>query len=79
MTEVERSSKGLRDVLFQTIDDLRAKRIDASDAKSIALLASTVIDSVHMEIAVAKLRSDYPGDTKLVVPPPLKLDAKGIV
>lgn len=74
----ERTSKGLRDLLFDTITKLRDGKCEVSEARAIAALAGQIVNTVNMEIAVAQLRRDYPADTKLICPPPLKLDAKGI-
>lgn len=70
---VEQTSEGLRTVLFQTLDDMRSGKVDPQQAKAIAALAHQIIATVSMEIAVAKLRADYPADTKLICPQPLKL------
>lgn len=77
MTEpigVERTSEGLRNMLFDEIDRLRSGKGTVGEARAIAALASQVVNTVHMEIAVAQLRRDYPADMKLVIPPPLKLN-----
>lgn len=76
MTEkkVLRTSEGLRDRLFDEIDRLRTGDADVAEARAVAALASQIINTVHMEIEVAKLRRDYPSDTKLVLPAPLKLE-----
>ena len=73
---VERSSSGLRDLLFDTIDRLRTGKVTVGEARAIAALAGQVVNTVHMEIAIANLRRDYPADTKLLVPPPLVLNGK---
>ena len=73
---VERSSSGLRDLLFDTIDRLRTGKATVGEARAIAALAGQVVNTVHMEIAIANLRRDYPADTKLLVPAPLVLNGK---
>lgn len=78
MTEIEHTSKGLRDVLFDTISRLRKGECKVDEARATAALAGQIVNTVHMEIAVANLRRDYPSDTKLICPPPLKLDGKGV-
>lgn len=69
----QQTSSGLRTRLFQVLDDMRSGKIDAGQAKAIAAVAHQIIQTVHMEIEVAKMRADYPGDTKLILPPPLNL------
>lgn len=71
---IERTSEGLRGLLFDEIDRLRSGKSTVGEARAIAALASQVVNTVHMEIAVAQLRRDYPADMKLIIPPPLKLD-----
>ena len=76
MAEIDRSSRGLRDILFDTIADLREGKCEVGKAKAIAAIAAQIVSTVNMEIAVAKLRSEYPADTKLICPPPLKLNGE---
>ena len=75
-TKIERNTSGIRDVLFDQIDRLRNGDCDVGEAKAVAALVGQIIASVNMDIAVAKLRADYPGDTKLDLPSPLKLEKK---
>lgn len=74
--KIERNSSGIRDVLFDQIDRLRQGKCDVGEAKAVAALVGQIINSVNMEINVARLRADYPGDTKLDLPAPLKLEKK---
>lgn len=69
----ERTSAGLRDILFNTIDQLRRGEIEAQDAKAVAALANQICATVSLEIEVAKLRTEYPADTKLLLPAALPL------
>lgn len=69
----QNTSSGLRTRLFHVLDDMRAGKMGASEAKAVAAVAHQIIQTVHMEIEVAKMRADYPGDTKLILPPPLNL------
>ena len=73
MSEIERTSEGLRTMLFDEIDRLRTGKSDVATSRAIAALSHQIISTVHMEIAIAELRRDYPSDTKLIVPPPLSL------
>lgn len=75
--KIERTSAGLRDALFQAIEDLREGSIEAAEGKAIASLAKEICSTVQLEMQVAKLRTEYPADTKLVIPSPLKLGGEG--
>lgn len=73
MKTTEQTSSGLRDMLFDTLEGLRTGRVEPTKAKAIAAISHQIIETVKMEIEVAKLRRDYPGDIKLQIPPPLML------
>lgn len=74
VSNTEPTSEGLRKLLFSEIDRLRRGKSTVGEARAIAALASQIVNTVHMEIAVAQLRRDYPADMKLIVPPPLQLN-----
>lgn len=76
MTEIARNSAGLREALFEQIEKIRSGKGDVAEARTVATLASAICATVKMEIDVAKLRTDYPADTKLVIPAALRLDSK---
>lgn len=71
--KIERTSAGLREALFDAIEKVRDGEMMAEDAKAISGLASQVCNTVDLEIQVAKLRTEYPADTKLVLPAALPL------
>lgn len=71
--KIERTSAGLRDALFATMEQLRSGDIEAGDAKAMAIVAREIVHTVELEMAVAKLRLEYPADAKMLVPAPLKL------
>lgn len=48
--ETIRTSKGLRDTLFEEIDALRKNKSNPSKARSIASLAAQILQSVKIEI-----------------------------
>ncbi len=73
--KVNRTSAGLRDTLFDAIERLNAGDIDAGQGAAIAKLAREICNSVHLEIEVAKLRTEFPADTPLTLPTPLQLGA----
>jgi hypothetical protein len=55
---VERSSGGLRAALFDEIDALRRGESNAARARSVAMLANSVLQSVSAEIEYHKYVSD---------------------
>ena len=55
---VIRSSAGLRDALFDEMDRMRQNRTNATNANAMAKLASTIVDSVEMEISVRRFLND---------------------
>lgn len=55
---VERSSGGLRAALFDEIDALRRGESNAARARSVAMLANSVLQSVTAEIEYHKYVSD---------------------
>lgn len=74
--KTDRTSDGLRHSLFDAIDKVRSGEMTPQNAKAIASLAGQIVATVNMEISIAQLRRDYPADTPLTVPPPLKLTKK---
>jgi len=50
----ERTSAGLRSALFDELDGLREGRINATRANAVAKLATTIVETVRMELDVAK-------------------------
>lgn len=70
---VKRTSAGLRDALFDAIEKVRDGDMMAEDAKAISGLAAQICNTVQLEISVAKLRTEYPADTKLLLPTALEL------
>lgn len=71
--KIERTSAGLRDALFDAMERVRDGDMMAEDAKAISGLASQICNTVQLEIEVAKLRTEYPADAKLILPAPLPL------
>lgn len=58
---VARTSAGLRDCLFDELDALRAGKTNPAQANATAKLAAGIIDTVKMELDVAKHISKYSG------------------
>lgn len=81
-----RSSVGLRNVLFDELDSLRAGNSDPKKANAVARLSSEIVRTIMMEIEVAKYtRSTRPKNDKPVedqqriterVPEPVLLGGK---
>ena len=59
-TPVQRTSLGLRNALFDEIDAIRAGTSNPTKANAIAKLATTVVDTVRMEIDVRKMVEKSP-------------------
>lgn len=55
---IERTSKGLRDAMFDEMDALRAGNSNAARARAIAMLGNTILQSVTAEIEYHKYVSD---------------------
>lgn len=58
LKHVDRSSGGLRAALFDEIDALRRGESNAARARSVAMLANSVLQSVSAEIEYHKYVSD---------------------
>lgn len=68
----ERSSVGLREILFQEIDMLRNGEIEPSRAHATAKLAQQILTSVSLELNAARWLEGS-ADTSGRVPPKLRL------
>lgn len=55
---MERTSRGLRNALFDEIDSLREGDSNPARARSLAMLANTALKSVEVEIEFHKYVSD---------------------
>lgn len=53
---IERSANGLREALFDQLDSLRAKKIQANEAKAFSNVAQTIIKSVEVQIRYETMR-----------------------
>jgi hypothetical protein len=73
MAGAPKTSQGLRDLLFECIEKVRDGGMSPEDAQSVATLAKQICSSVQLEIQVARLRVEYPADTKLMIPAALQL------
>lgn len=74
ITITERSTIGLREVLFAEIDSLRNGDIEPARAQAVAKLAQQILTSVSLELnAVRWLDGAIDGAGKSNTPPKLKL------
>lgn len=75
--DAERTSAGLRAALFDELDGLRKGTSNATKANAIAKLCSTIVETVRVEIDVAKFADKHkrlPTDpVEMTTPAPLKL------
>ena len=71
--DVARSSAGLRDALFDEIDSLRQGRTLPARANAVAKLATVVIESVRMELEVAKHAKQQPDAKTAKLGAPIEL------
>jgi len=56
--EMDRTSSGLRNVLFDEIDSLRSGASNPARARSLSMLANTALKSVEVEVEFHKYVSD---------------------
>lgn len=77
--KIERTSAGLRDALFDTMENLLNGEIEANEAKAMAVVAREIVNTVRLEVDVQKLRAEYPADTKILVPSPLPLGRQSAI
>jgi hypothetical protein len=57
---VSRTTHGLVDALFDTIDKLNAKQIDAEQARAISHTARTIVSVAHLELEYKKFAENSP-------------------
>ena len=55
-TSIDRTSAGLRDMLFGVLEDLSSGKIDHIQAKAMAAVAQTIIKSVEVQLQFEQLR-----------------------
>lgn len=73
LTAVTRTSQGLRDALFDEIDNLRGGRSNPQRASAIAKLAVQIIGTVHMDIEYQKHVASTPNAAPAVPLPAIEL------
>lgn len=67
---VQRTSSGLRNALFDELDDLRGGKTNATKANATAKIAMAIISTVEMELEVHKTMNKLPKDktTEVTLP-----------
>lgn len=73
---VVRTSAGLRDALFDALDQLRQGQTNPATVNAVAKVAGQICETVNMELEVHKYLSRFPEmapDTGHALPNPLKL------
>ncbi len=58
---IQRTSKGLVDCLFNAIDDLNQKKIDAEHARALAHTARTIVGVAALELDFMRLSAEQNG------------------
>jgi len=71
----ERTSSGLRSVLFDELDSLRSGSAEPGRANAVAKLASTIVETVRMELDVARLAPKTGRTSNAPLGKPLALSA----
>ena len=62
---VVRTSKGLQDCLFDEIDDLHAGRVTPQSSRTIAALASGILQTARLEMDAARFVTEQRGSADL--------------
>lgn len=75
LSPAERTSAGLRTALFDELDSMRKGTGNATRANAVAKLCMTIVETVRMEIDVAKFSEKHKSiPTTAVLSAPLKLE-----
>ena len=68
-TNISRTTSGLREALFEEMDALRSGASSAARARSIAMMANSILQSVQVEIEYHKyVREAKPKADEKVIP-----------
>jgi hypothetical protein len=76
---VERTSAGLRNALFDELDNLKSGSSDPKRANAVARISSEIVRTVLMEVQVAQHMRAVPAKAEVsegALPEPLKLGKK---
>lgn len=60
-----RSSKGLVDALFDSIDSLNARKIDSEHARAISHTARAIVSIASLELEARKFQHEHGGSPEL--------------
>lgn len=66
VVNVQRNSKGLVDALFDSIDKLNKKEIDAEHARALSHTARTIVQIANMELEIRKHQQEKHIDGEVV-------------
>lgn len=66
---VERTMAGLRQALFETLEDLRAGKVKAQDATAIVGVANAVLKTVSVQLQFEKLKNEQKAPVRLAAMP----------
>ena len=67
----------LRAMLFETLEDVKAGRVDTATAKTVASLASEIVKTAELELRYAQTLSRLDRDQQGIIPGPMLLVSKG--
>lgn len=56
--KIERTMSGLRDAMFETLEEVKARVIDPDVGKTCGLLGKVIIDSVRVQMDYERMRLD---------------------
>jgi hypothetical protein len=60
MSPIVRTSAGLRDAIFDELDAIRAGASNPTRANAVAKLATSIVETVHMEVEVQRHLRQHP-------------------
>lgn len=67
MSSITRSSAGLVDAMFDSMENLNAKKIDAEHARALSHTAKSIVAIANLELEYRKFKSDNADtDEKLI-------------
>lgn len=72
-----KTTADLRAMLFETLEDVKAGRVDTATAKTVASLASEIVKTAELELRYAQTLSRLDRDQQGIIPGPMLLVSKG--
>lgn len=70
--KIQRTMAGLRETLFETLEDLRAGKVDAKDANAIVGVSTAILKCVSVQLDFERAKNDEKAPNRL---PSMPLDA----